>query len=322
MSDDNSLEICNICFEPYNVGPSAEDPTDRRPVLTPNCCGNTLCMQCAEFHRATRVAELSGNRKKIPCPFCNELFHPENERFVVNKFAMGYLHFEKMGTGNAATCGICLEPYEASRPSNPSEAADRRPVLTPNCCGQTVCNDCAGQDRATKIGDLDGKRKRIRCIYCNELYHSENVRCVVNLYALRCLETKATSEIMMLGAGESVTVSGAGLCEINGIYEKTKDDYDGAPIYQKVGHEQWQTYRICLYSTYRIDLPAYGRSTNTFKRLWRISYVRKGTRPGTQKDVIKYATTSNGDVNLPPETGWGCRTKGISPPPEVRRHCR
>ena len=88
---DDSLDICFICNEHYNLGSSAGSPTDRRPVLTPNCCGNTLCMQCAELHRTAKVTELSGNKKKIPCPCCNAPFHSENEQFVVNKFAMRYL---------------------------------------------------------------------------------------------------------------------------------------------------------------------------------------------------------------------------------------
>ena len=98
MGDEN---ICSICFESYNVGPTAEDPTDRRPVLTPNCCGHTLCMQCAESHRAAKVAELSGNRKKIPCPKCNVPFHSENGRFVVNRDKL--THLEKMGAGSSAS---------------------------------------------------------------------------------------------------------------------------------------------------------------------------------------------------------------------------
>ena len=119
MSDDNSLEICNICFEPYNVGPSAEDPTDRRPVLTPNCCGNTLCMQCAESSRATKVAELSGNRKRIPCPLCNEKFHPEYDKFIVNRFAMDYLEkIDAVQSEEAAElrevikCDNCKQSYK------------------------------------------------------------------------------------------------------------------------------------------------------------------------------------------------------------------
>ena len=60
--NDDSLDICSICTEHFNLGPSAGSPTDRRPVLTPNCCGNTLCMQCAELHRTARVSELSRGR--------------------------------------------------------------------------------------------------------------------------------------------------------------------------------------------------------------------------------------------------------------------
>ena len=96
---DDSLDSCCICNEHYNLGSSAGSPPDRRPVLTPNCCGNTLCMQCAELHRTAKVTELSGNKKKIPCPFCNAPFHSENERFVVNKFAMRYLE-RRLGSGS------------------------------------------------------------------------------------------------------------------------------------------------------------------------------------------------------------------------------
>ena len=80
----------NFSPVPYNCGQSENGP-DRRPVLFPNCCGNTLCMQCAESHRTAKVTEMSGNDKKIPCPFCNAPFHSERERFVVNKFALGHI---------------------------------------------------------------------------------------------------------------------------------------------------------------------------------------------------------------------------------------
>jgi len=39
------------------------------------------------------------------------------------------------------------------------------------CCMNHVCYDCAESDRSRKITDLEGNRKLIRCIFCNQKYH-------------------------------------------------------------------------------------------------------------------------------------------------------
>ena len=107
-----SSEDCSICCEPYNV-------TDRRPVLTPNCCGNTLCLQCAESHRAVQVAELSGNRKKIPCPLgCGAPFHSETGKFIVNRDKLRSLEAE--GTGAAGGSSSASSLAAASSEAAPS----------------------------------------------------------------------------------------------------------------------------------------------------------------------------------------------------------
>ena len=39
------------------------------------CCLKDVCFDCAENHRNAKIAELTGNRKKIKCMFCNAPFH-------------------------------------------------------------------------------------------------------------------------------------------------------------------------------------------------------------------------------------------------------
>lgn len=87
MSADND-NFCVICNELFNLGRTDRDHVDRRPVLTPNCCGQTLCLECAETHRAAKIGELSGNKKKIPCPMCQAPFHSVEAKFIPNRYVM------------------------------------------------------------------------------------------------------------------------------------------------------------------------------------------------------------------------------------------
>ena len=61
------------------------------------------------------MAELSGNRKKIPCPLCNGPFHSENGRFILNRDKLSSL--ERMGAGSSAS------PHVAAASSDAAEAA-------------------------------------------------------------------------------------------------------------------------------------------------------------------------------------------------------
>ena len=40
------------------------------------------------------------------------------------------------------------------------------------CCGEQVCFDCAEKDRNSKISELIGNRKFIKCMLCNQEFHS------------------------------------------------------------------------------------------------------------------------------------------------------
>ena len=76
MSSASSYRSCGICFE--NYGAVTDDGTTVIPMHL-SCCGNHLCFDCAEKYRAEEISKLSGNRKKIPCFSCKQLFHSSKD---------------------------------------------------------------------------------------------------------------------------------------------------------------------------------------------------------------------------------------------------
>ncbi|KAL9187021.1 hypothetical protein ACHAXT_010741 [Thalassiosira profunda] len=73
----SSMLSCIICASDYGG----------RVVPTQlGCCRRHICFDCAEKHRNAKIAELTGNRKQIPCPLCNRPFHSRNDTpWVVNE---------------------------------------------------------------------------------------------------------------------------------------------------------------------------------------------------------------------------------------------
>lgn len=111
---------------------------------------------------------------------------------------------------------------------------------------------------------------------------------------------------------EFATISGAGLAEANGLYQRTKEICDGLPIYRMQG--LWRG-RPCNYCLFRCRL-------SNGKKQWFISYVPRGVKPGTQKDVDFYSADPVGHYDFPPEVGWNRCSEGLDPAPTLRRHGR
>lgn len=113
---------------------------------------------------------------------------------------------------------------------------------------------------------------------------------------------------------EFVTISGAGLAEVNGLYRRTVEICDGLPVYKMQG--TWRG-RACSYCLFRCKLSNGNMS-------WYISYVPQGVKPGTTKDVDFYNVDPMTGiyVDFPPATGWRRCSEGVDPPPNLRRHGR
>ena len=109
---------------------------------------------------------------------------------------------------------------------------------------------------------------------------------------------------------EFVTITGAGLANVNGIYKETALICDGLPVYEMQG--TWRG-RACRYCLFRCKLSNGNPS-------WYISYVPQGIKPGTTKDVDFYTADPVGNSDLPPESGWRHCSEGADPPPTVRHN--
>ncbi len=113
---------------------------------------------------------------------------------------------------------------------------------------------------------------------------------------------------------ELVTISGAGSDAVNGIYRRTAEICYGLPVYKKKG--KWRGHS-CSFSLFRCRLSNMNMS-------WYISYVPKGVKPGTTKDVDFYKADPMTGIyfDVPPESGWRRCSEGVDPPPNLRRHGR
>lgn len=90
---------------------------------------------------------MSGNKKKIPCPFCNASFHSERERFVVNKFALRYLE-RRFGSGSN-------DDVPPSSSSAAMQSADPAGDATSSAVAAAGTFDTEGAHIAN--GDVDGE---------------------------------------------------------------------------------------------------------------------------------------------------------------------
>ena len=71
------MSACSICTNDYGG--------QCIPTLLTCCLGN-VCFGCAENDRASKISNLTGNRKQIQCMFCNKPFHSVKDTpWVVNK---------------------------------------------------------------------------------------------------------------------------------------------------------------------------------------------------------------------------------------------
>lgn len=111
---------------------------------------------------------------------------------------------------------------------------------------------------------------------------------------------------------EFATISGAGLAETNGLYQRTKEICDGIPVYRMQG--TWRG-RPCSYCLFRCRL-------SNGEKKWFISYVPQGVKPGTTKDVDFYCADPVSHFDFPPEHGWVRSAEGVDPAPTLRRHGR
>ena len=65
-STGSSSRTCQICSHDYG----------RLVVPTLlSCCRKQICFECADNDRATKIAQLTGNKKKIGDMFCRQKFH-------------------------------------------------------------------------------------------------------------------------------------------------------------------------------------------------------------------------------------------------------
>ena len=108
----------------------------------------------------------------------------------------------------------------------------------------------------------------------------------------------------------SITISGAGFDDVNGVYNKTSKIYDGLPVYQKKDGEG----SIYLF---RCRIPN-GQSK------WFISFVPDGAEPGTLRDIDYYSADpddgdDDNDASLPPRRGWNVEDDGLGPSPTVQK---
>ena len=72
------MDECSICRNDYGG--------QCIPTLLTCCLKGNVCFECAESDRAAKISNLTGNRKKIQCMFCNKLFHSVNDTpWIVNK---------------------------------------------------------------------------------------------------------------------------------------------------------------------------------------------------------------------------------------------
>ena len=111
---------------------------------------------------------------------------------------------------------------------------------------------------------------------------------------------------------EFATITGAGLAETNGLYQRTKEICDGLPVYRMQG--TWRG-RACSYCLFRCRL-------SNGEKKWFISYVPQGVKPGTTKDVDFYSADPVAHYDFPPEHGWTSCSEGVDPSPTLRRHGR
>ena len=106
---------------------------------------------------------------------------------------------------------------------------------------------------------------------------------------------------------ERVSVQGAGLDVVNGIYQRS-GTFDGVGTYAKLGHWQDQNHEFSLFRC--------NTSNNT--KHWYISIVPIGVQPGTSTDIDFYsAPVSPDEPDFPPTMGWTRSSEGTDPVPSV-----
>jgi hypothetical protein len=105
-----------------------------------------------------------------------------------------------------------------------------------------------------------------------------------------------------------VTVSGAGLRGINGVYEPA-GMWDGVRKYSK----------SCFWKGKHIDLLLFRCPLMNDTRRWFISIVPIHQSPGTNVDTDFYSSPMVQDLaDEPPEGGWAvCQPHGVTPPPTL-----
>ena len=110
-------------------------------------------------------------------------------------------------------------------------------------------------------------------------------------------------------SGENrITVRGAGLTEINGVYEEN-GTWDGVRKYSK--QSRWNGRKVVL-QLFRCQL------LNDAKRRWYISLVPSKYPPGTSLDTDFYASPTVQELaDLPPHAGWVTCNTGVNPPPTL-----
>ena len=104
-----------------------------------------------------------------------------------------------------------------------------------------------------------------------------------------------------------VTISGAGVEEVSGIYE-VSGEWDGVGKYSK----------SCFWKGKHVDFLLFRcRLMNNTKR-WFISVVPMNSNPGTNLDTDFYSSPMVQDfADIPPEGGWCICQSGVAPPPSL-----
>lgn len=149
---------------------------------------------------------------------------------------------------------------------------------------------------------ISTKTRKSAAIKCRDDYRAWMA---VNSDWKRLCTNETMQRLQQENRGE-ITVSGAGLTDINGAYTVTHEVCDGLPVYRMQG--TWRG-RNCSFCLFRCRL-------SNGERKWFIMYVPQGVKAGTSKDVDFYSCNNFGTYDIP-ERGWGVSREGLDPSPLV-----
>ena len=172
-----SEEQCPICTEEYGG--------QVVPVIFA-CCEQHACSACAEACRASKVGELVGNRKRIPCMLCNSMYHSRGVNWSINWLAIKLMERAGIHMADGAVASACrvLESAgpSAMRSSSAVEAPPSRNISATKSTHQKSKNFKVAEDVAIMVAYMatncgrDGRRNK-------EKVH-ESFELIINMMSL------------------------------------------------------------------------------------------------------------------------------------------